>query len=250
VTAALVSAVRARLARAVRSSLDCGFYVNDGTLRTEIVLPNPAVGPLAERLGGKLAVLTFHSPQGRVVRRRAVAVRRGRTRVVDTSRLRGLDGFGQVRVRSLFKTGQARGGNRSIFHCYYPGGMTLVHEKKEPAPPRDAPRGASLRPGQGYMTLFGVPADGPLDLHLVALSQDRIDAEVRLVRFDAAGGRRTSPPLRVPARGAAFVGLRTWLADCPEILAGPIAVDATAYALSYYYFVHNREDGTWQAQHL
>jgi hypothetical protein len=250
VSGALVSAVRARLARAVRSSLDCGFYVNDGTLRTEIVLPNPAVGPLAERLGPKLAVLTFHGPQGRVMRRRALAVRRGCTRVVDTSRLRGLGPWGQVRIRYLFKTREARGGNRSIFHWYYPGGMTLVHEKKEPAPPRGTPRGASLRPGQGYMTLFGIPPDGPLDLHLAALSQDHVDAEVRLARFDAGGGRRTSAPLRVPARGAAFASLRTWLADCPEILAGPIAVDATAYALSYYYFVHNREDGTWQAQHL
>jgi hypothetical protein len=34
------------------------------------------------------------------------------------------------------------------------------------------------------------------------------------------------------------------------MLAGPLALDATPYALSYYYFVENREDATWQAQHL
>jgi hypothetical protein len=169
---------------------------------------------------------------------------------VDTARLRGLPPFGQVRIRWLFPAGRARGGNRSIFHWYYPGGMTLVHEKKEPAPPRHAPRGTSLRPGQGSMTLFGIAPDGPLDLHLVALSQDRIEAQLRLVRFEPDGGRRESPALRVPAGGAAFVPLRAWLAGCPDVLAGPLAVDAAAYALSYYYFVHNREDGTWQAQHL
>ena len=248
--ASLVSAVRARLARSVRSSLDCGFYVNDGVLRTEIVLPNPAVGPLAARLGSKLAVLTFHGPEGRVARRRAVVVRRGCTRVVDTSRLRGLPRFGQVRIRYVFAAGGARGGNRSIFHWYYPGGMTLVHEKKEPAPARGVPRGASLRPGQGYMTLFGIPEDGPLDLYLVALSQDWLEAPVRLVRFEAGGGRRESATVRVPPRGAQFVGVRQWLAGSPGILPGPLAIDAAPYALSYYYFVHNRADGTWQAQHL
>jgi hypothetical protein len=100
------------------------------------------------------------------------------------------------------------------------------------------------------MTLFGIPEAGPLDLYLVALSQDWIDAEVRLVRFDATGGRRQSGPVRVPPRGTEFVGVRKWLEGCPEILTGPIAIDAAPFALSYYYFVHNRADGTWQAQHL
>jgi hypothetical protein len=245
-----VTAVRRRLARAVRSSLDCGFYVNDGRLRTEIVLPNPAVGPLAERLGGKVVLLAFHRPDGRLVRRRAVVVPRGHTAVLDTGRLRGLPTFGQVRIRSLFAGRRARGGNRTIFHWYYPGGMTLVHEKKEPTPSRDAVRGSSLRPGQGYMTLFGVPPDGALDLHLVVLSQDRVEAEVRLVRFAGTDRPATSSTLRVPARGAAFVSLRQWLGERSDMLAGPLALDATPYALSYYYFVENREDATWQAQHL
>jgi hypothetical protein len=247
---AVASAVRGRLARVVRSNFDCGFYVNDGRLRTEIVLPNPAVDPLAERLGGKIALLAFHHPDGRLARRRAVVVPRGHTRVVDTGRLRGLPPFGQVQIRSLFAARRARGGNRTIFHWYYPGGMTLVHEKKEPRPPRDAVRGASLRPGQGYMTLFGVPPESALDLHLVALSQDRIEAEVRLVRFAGADRAAASPPLRVAARGAAFVSLRQWLGDRTDMLAGPLVIDAAPYALSYYYFVENREDATWQAQHL
>jgi hypothetical protein len=247
---AVAAAMRAGLTRAVRWSFDCGFYVHDGRLRTEIVLPNPAVGPLAERLGSKLAVLAFYHPDGRLARRRAVVVRRGRTRVVDTGRLRGLPAFGQVQIRSYFPASQARGGNRTIFHWYYPGGMTLVHEKKEPTPPRQATRGASLRPGQGYMTLFGVPADSALDLHLVVLSQDRIDAEVRLVQFAETGRPAPSSTLRVPPRGAAFVSLRAWLADRADMLAGPLAIDAAPYALSYYYFVENREDATWQAQHL
>jgi hypothetical protein len=196
-------------------------------------------------------MLTFRSPDGQVARRRLIVVPRGRTRVVDVARLRGLPPFGQVQIRYLFATSQARGGNRTIFHWYYRGGMTLVHEKKEAIPPRNLPRGRPLRPGQGYMTLFGIPAQSPLDLYLVCLSQDWLPAEARLRRFAPDGGSDlVSTPIVVPPRGAAFVNLRELLGDCLQILEGPIAIDAAPYALSYYYFVHNREDGTWQAQHL
>lgn len=242
--------LRRWLERGVRWSWDCGFYVNDGRLRTEIILPNPAVSPLSERLGTKAALVTFRAPDGRVARRRLVVVPRGQTRVVDVGRLRWLPTFGQVEIRYLFGAGQARGGNRTIFHWYYSGGMTLVHEKKEPKPPRDLPRGASLRPGQGHMTLFGIPPQSPLDLYLVCLSQDWMPAEVRLRRFGENGGALVSPPIAVPPHGTAFINLRGALGDCLRILEGPIALDAAPYALSYYYFVHNREDGTWQAQHL
>lgn len=245
------AALLRQLGRALRWSWDCGFYVNDGRLRTEIVLPNPAVPPLSDRLGAKATLLTFCAPDGRVVRRRAVVVPRGQTRVVDVAGLRGLPAFGQVQLRYLFGARQARGGNRTIFHWYYPGGMTLVHEKKEPKPPRDRPRGAPLRPGQGYMTLFGIPPESSVDLYLVCLSQDWLPAEVRFRRFGGNGdGAPASPPIVVPPRGTAFVNVREVLADRLETLEGPIALDAAPYALSYYYFVHNREDGTWQAQHL
>jgi hypothetical protein len=243
--------VRRWLERGVRWSWDCGFFVNDGRLRTEIVLPNPAVPPLSERLGAKVAVLTFRAPEGRVVARRLVLVPRGQSRVVDVARIRRLPPFGQVQIRYLFAAGQARGGNRSIFQWYYPGGMTLVHEKKEPVPPRDLPRGGPLRPGQGYMTVFGIPPEGPLDLYLVCLSQDRIPAVVRLRRFQGNGGADlVSAPIPVAPHGTAFVNLREVSGGGGRLLAGPIAVDAVAFALSYYYFVHNREDDTWQAQHL
>lgn len=240
--------LRRPLARALRSSHDCGFYVNDGRLRTEIILPNPAVPPLEARLGGKLAVLAFHHPDGRLARRRLAAVPRGHTRVVDVARVRGLPAFGQVRVRYLFGAHRARGGNRTLFHWHYAGGMTCVHEKKEPTPAPGLARGASLRPGQGYMTLFGVPASSPLDLYLVCLSQDRVPAQVR-VRSFAGDGALVAGPIEVPADGATFTNVRA-VAVRPELLDGPLAMDAAAFALSYYYFVHNREDGTWQAQHL
>ena len=130
--------------------------------------------------------------------------------------------------------------------------MTLVHEKKEPKPARGMARGRSLRPGQGYMTVFGVPPESALDLYLVCLSQDWIAAEVRLRRFmaDGASSEAVSAPIAVPPRGTAFVNMRAHLGAEGRALAGPLAIDAVPYALSYYYFVHNREDGTWQAQHL
>lgn len=246
----MTTLVRRLVTRVLRASDDAGFYVNDGRLRTEIVLPNPAVPPLAGRLGSKTAVLVFHAPDGRPVRRRVVRVPRGHTRVVDVARVRGLPPFGQVRVRYLFRARHARGGNRTLFHWHYAGGMTCVHEKKEPTPPRGLARGASLRPGQGYMTLFGVPAVSALDLHLVCLSQDRVPARVWLRAFAPGAGDVVAGPLDVSPRGATFTNLRELPGATPALLEGPIVMDAAPFAVSYYYFVHNREDGTWQAQHL
>ncbi len=231
-------------------SSDCGFYVNDGRLRTEMLLPNPVVDAFEAKLGAKVAVMSFYAPDGTRRRRRLCVIPRGHTRVVDVARIPGLPAFGQVKTHYFFPLSRARGGNRTMFHWYYPGGLTLVHEKKEPSPARDHPRGTSLRPGQGYMTLFGVPPDAPVDLYLVCLSQDWTVAEVRLRRFGSDGRDVVSDPVVVPPRGTAFVSVRQLFDDGGNGVRGPFAIDAAAYALSYYYFVHNRHDGTWQAQHL
>lgn len=245
------SFVRRRVESVVRWSWDCGFFVNDGRLSTKIILPNPAVPPLSNRLGLKAALLTFHAPDGRIARRRMVVVPSGHARVLDVVKLRRLPSFGQVQIHYLFPGRRARGGNRTIFQWYYPGGMTLVHEKKEPKPPRDLPRGGPLRPGQGYMTLFGIPPRSSLELYLVCLSQDWMRAEVCLRRFAENGnGDLVSRPIAVPPCGTAFINLREALDGSIQLLQGAIAIDARPYALSYYYFIHNREDGTWQAQHL
>ena len=80
------------LARRVRLSTDCGVYVNDARLRTEIILPNPAV-------------LTFYGPDGRTRRRRFHLIRRGHNRVVDVARIGGLPAFGQVKTHYVFPAG-------------------------------------------------------------------------------------------------------------------------------------------------
>ena len=250
-TGVLVRRARGALERRVAVRWDSGFYVTRDGLSTEIVLPNPFVKLQDARIGPKLAVLEFHAPDGRLVRRRARVVRVGESRIVRVRQNSGLPPFGQVRVLWFHRAGEARGGNRTVFHWHYPGGMTLVHEKKEPRPPLVGRPTGSLRLGQGYMTLFGVPPDSALDLYLVVTSQDRVAARVALVTFGADDGvQARSDEIEIAPWGTAFVDVRALLGPHEKALAGPLAVDARHYALSYYYFVRNRVDRTWQAQHL
>jgi hypothetical protein len=242
---------RGILRRFVTWRWDAGFYITREGLSTEIVLPNPSVEVERGRIGPKLVVLEFYAPEGRLVTRRTRVVPVGQSRIVRVGDIDGLPAFGQVRVIWFYRARDARGGNRTVFHWPYPGGLTLVHEKKEPRPPRMGRPTGSLRLGQGYMTLFGVPPERPLDLYLVCTSQDRIPARVALVAFgDADQPIATSRPFVVAPWGAAFVDVRALLGEHEKALAGPLAVDARAFAVSYYYFLRNRIDGSWQAQHL
>jgi hypothetical protein len=251
ITRSLARRARGVVERAVAWRWDAGFYVTRRDLTTEIVLPNPAVAGERARIGPKLVVCEFFAPDGRLVARRPRLVPLGQSRVVRVSDVRRLPEYGQVRVLWFHRVGEVRGGNRTVFHWYYPGGMTLVHEKKEPRPPLVGRPSGSLRLGQGYMTLFGVPPSSALDLYHVGMSQDRIPARIALATFGADGAvALRSRAIDVAPWGTAFVNVRSLLGEGCDAIAGPLAVDARTFAVSYYYFVHDRKDGSWQAQHL